>query len=153
MDRDAAGLASGASDRDHRSAEMGAVAIIASWVRATRDSVAGSRTLYRAVSLAEYEDLRRTGRLGTGGHPEAMEFAKWFAERYDDAVRWGAELGRLGGRPRDEFRIVKASWPQAQVEGFYHSPYLDHIGPARAAPCEAWPDATMELSLYWWDRA
>jgi hypothetical protein len=131
----------------------GGVAIIASWVRVARDSLTGSRTLYRAVSLAEYDDLKQMGRLGTGGHPEAMEFAKWFAERYGDAVCWGYELGRLGGRPPGAFRIVKASWPRAQVESFHFIRDLDQIGPARAAPSEAWPDARIDLTLYWWDRA
>jgi hypothetical protein len=120
---------------------------VAASVRTARDVLRRSRTLYRAVSLEEYADLDRSGRLSTGGRMDAMELEKWFAERYVDAVRWGAMLHR-----DQPFRIIKAWWPRQQVDSFYFVPFLDRIGPARSAPCEAWPDARISVILRWWDR-
>jgi len=128
------------------------LAAIAWLVRAARDVVLGSRTFYRAVSPAEYADLRQSGRLDSV--LQAMTTAKFFAVRYADAHRWGVRL-----HPGQPFHIIKARWRVSRLgqdagtyAGFKFWAKLDHIGPAWTAPCEAWPDATINVTLCWWDR-
>jgi hypothetical protein len=121
------------------------LATISSLVRGARDALRGSLTLYRAVSQAEYDDIKQSARLESV--PEAMEDHKWFAERCADAFRWGEAL--YGDQP---FHIIKARWPRSKIGRFTFLPNLDHIGPARCAPREAWPDAKIAMTLRWWDR-
>lgn len=95
-------------------------------------------TLYRAVCLAEYQDLRRTRRFGTV--PGSLE-GKWFATTHDDAVAWGKLFARISG----EFRIIRAIFPRTLAERFQYRPRLDGIGPAYFADMDQLRDFVMDM--------
>jgi hypothetical protein len=129
-----------------RNSALGGLASqFAAAVRRVRDVSSSRHTLYRAVGPAEYCDLLRSGSLASV--PEAMEYGKWFAERPEDARRWGEAF--YGGGP---FSIIKAAWRHDEVEGFHFCRNLDQIGPARCVPRELWPSAKIGLTLRLWDR-
>lgn len=78
--------------------------------------------LYRAVSHAEHQDLKATGRFRPG--PNAA-FGKWFAETEADARRWGAALEGLFGMAH---RVVSVRVPDSLGETFFRVPELDNVG-------------------------
>jgi hypothetical protein len=80
---------------------------------------------YRAVSLAECDELTSTGRFrAAAGSLEG----KWFAENPHDARKWGDLL--FGSVP---FRIIVVSIPQPIADILFRLEKLDNIGPARFA--------------------
>ena len=85
-------------------------------------------TLYRAVGLDEAADILATGRFRVAP-AQAMGDGKWFAETFNDALRWGG-LMPLVARPRS-FHIARVSLPQDVVGTFLRLARLDGIGPAR----------------------
>lgn len=74
-------------------------------------------TLYRAVSEAEWDDIRLIA--GFRGRPEGgtME-VKLFATSFEDAEWWGHRLYRRGGA---SFMIVKVDVPDRLAMGLYRS--------------------------------
>jgi hypothetical protein len=82
-----------------------------------------SRTrVYRAVSIAEWQDIRAIGKLRPG--PNSVE-GKWFADSAAGAIAHGQAL--FG---RSEFRIVEVDVPD-DVPSLFQHPNLDGFGPAR----------------------
>ena len=85
--------------------------------------------LYRAVGLNEAADIERFG--GFRAMPRAgFQEGKWFAPRYDDAVRWGKAMQRLDGPAAHPFRVAEAMVPQSLIVTLEFRPQLDAIGPA-----------------------
>lgn len=82
--------------------------------------------LYLAVCEAEWAQALATKRLSVIAR--SLE-GKWFAEAYEDALRWGSALARLSGIPHD--RILVAEFPKAAAYRFFRLASLDGIGPAR----------------------
>jgi len=80
-------------------------------------------TLYRAVSLSEWEQIKETKKLGTVARSMG---GKWFAEQAEHAARWG-EL--LEGRGR--FRVIEVQVPARLADTLFRIEKLDGIGPAR----------------------
>jgi len=78
--------------------------------------------LYRAVSHAEFEQIRRTGALEIG--PNGLG-GKFFAETVEHAERWGELLEGEGG-----FRVVSIQISNAIVGRLMRWENLDNIGPA-----------------------
>ncbi|HET6249221.1 MAG TPA: hypothetical protein VFE47_16115 [Tepidisphaeraceae bacterium] len=81
--------------------------------------------LYRAVCRAE-ADLAVS--LGTLSVIEGSLEGKWFAERIDDARRWGEYFSRISGAENNI--ILEVEYPDTLVELFFRAPRLDGIGPA-----------------------
>lgn len=77
---------------------------------------------YRAVSLEEYRDIRRSAAFRRG--PNSLE-RKWFADSLDGAKAHGRAL-----YPNTEFVLVEADLPD-DVPSFFWLPNLDNKGPAR----------------------
>lgn len=84
--------------------------------------------LYRAVSYAEFSDIMLSRRFNIVAN--SLE-GKWFAERFEDARKWGEAFSRLSGIPHD--KIVVAEFERAVADQFFRIPFLDEIGPARFA--------------------
>jgi len=55
---------------------------------------------------------------------------KWFAERMEDAIKWGKLLEGGGS-----FYIVELEVASIIADGFFRIEHLDGIGPARYADC------------------
>jgi hypothetical protein len=81
--------------------------------------------LYRAMCVAEFEDIIQTGVFKSG--PNSLE-GKWFAERGNHAFAWGKLLFS-----NEDFCIIQARFPKGRIEEFERWPNLDGIGPARYA--------------------
>lgn len=81
-------------------------------------------TLYRAVSISKYRQLRASDRFQQLGGAEG----KYFAERKAHARAWGRALFGEG-----QYRIVQAGFPKPVADQFHRFPSLDGIGPARFA--------------------
>src|SRR6476620_1076789 len=78
--------------------------------------------LYRAVSVAEYDDLRVLNRFRPG--PNSLE-GKWFADSYD-----GVLLHADAHYPDCDWLIVAAEVPDAVLIGAFRLANLDGFGPA-----------------------
>lgn len=88
----------------------------------------GLMTLYRGMSLDEFNSLMSDGwKAGEG----TME-GKWFAESYKDAVTWGNRMGHGG----ETFKVVQVEVPDNVANNMHIDPHLDGIGPARYADLE-----------------
>jgi hypothetical protein len=85
--------------------------------------------LYRAISLAESDDISRSVRLRC---IEGSLEGKWFAESRPDAAAWGLLL--YGSTP---FRVVSVLIPGRIAASFFRLRRLDNIGPARFAVSES----------------
>jgi hypothetical protein len=78
--------------------------------------------LYRHVSWKELGDIRKNGFRGLPDGRGTIA-GKWFAESYNDAVRWGEWLnGGVG-------RVVRVSISKEFAERLHRIPRLDNIGP------------------------
>src|SRR5438105_1209950 len=77
---------------------------------------------YRAVSLAELIDIRRTGHLRS--IPGTCE-GKHMAMTKADAMHWGEGLHEAG-----QFRIIRITVDDASAAQFMRWDNLDSIGPA-----------------------
>jgi hypothetical protein len=93
-------------------------------------------TFYRAISLAERDDIRRTGRLRAG--PNGCE-GKHLAHSADAARAWGWLL--FGPEPH---AIIRVMIPDAVAARLYSWPRLDGIGPASFATIEELEGAVVE---------
>jgi len=78
--------------------------------------------LYRAVSLAEFEDLRRTNYFRQG--PNSLE-GKWFADTHE-----GVLLRVVAHYPDGDGRIVAADVPDRLIGEAFRMADLDGFGPA-----------------------
>jgi len=92
--------------------------------------------LYRAISLAESEDISRCGRLRS---VEGSLEGKWFAENRRDADAWGLLL--YGTAP---FRVVWVLIPGRIAASFFRLSRLDNIGPARFAVSDSLESAVID---------
>jgi hypothetical protein len=98
-------------------------AALAAAPRALAGARGGGDTLYRAVSEAEFQDLRSIG--GFRPHPGNLSATgKYFAEQPGHAAKWG-ELLFADGRYRVVAGQVSSKVPHMRWET------LDGIGPAR----------------------
>ncbi len=93
-------------------------------------SGAGTVTLYRAMSVAEYRQLVATGRFAPGT-TSSYENGKWFAEQLSHAVKWGEIFARLSGNAR--WVVVEVRLLAPAANRFIRLERLDGIGPARYA--------------------
>lgn len=80
------------------------------------------------MSPDEYSGLMKSGRWTINGSMEG----KWFAESYQDAVKWGNTMGHGEGA----FRVVQVDVPDDIAGKMHKDPHLDGIGPARYAEIE-----------------
>ncbi len=55
---------------------------------------------------------------------------KWFAERFEDAIKWGQLF-----EPIHDFWVIELDMAETTAESFFKIEYLDDIGPARYADC------------------
>lgn len=104
--------------------------VIAMVLGSTITSSSGTTTLYRAVSHAEFNQLMQTGKFSSGQNGLN---AKFFAESYQDAVKWGNILNGQG-----HYKVIKVEVPNNvanDTNKFIRWERLDGIGPARAAEC------------------
>lgn len=83
--------------------------------------------LYRAMSPAEWADVRATGVLRP--LPSSVQ-GKWFAETPEHAAAWGRSLSQLVG---GSFLVVCIEMPTVVADQLLRLPKLDGIGPARYA--------------------
>ena len=91
----------------------------------TRDpEAAGTTTLYRAVSPAEYADISESGVLRAG--PNSFESGKWFAQSPQDATAWGNAFHGPGN-----FSVIQVQFPFSTADQFFTLGSLDGIGPAQ----------------------
>ncbi|WP_254606778.1 RHS repeat domain-containing protein, partial [Burkholderia contaminans] len=88
----------------------------------------GLMVLYRSMSLDEYNGLLETGKWTINGNMEG----KWFAESYENAVKWGNTMGHGDGT----FRVVQVDVPDEIANKMHKDPHLDGIGSARYAELE-----------------
>ncbi|OQW86313.1 MAG: hypothetical protein BWK78_10190 [Thiotrichaceae bacterium IS1] len=95
--------------------------------------------LYRAMSQMELEQLLLTGEFAAG--PNSLE-VKFFAERFEDAVKWGDLL--LG---KGNYRMVEINISSQVADSFLCWEKLDGIGPARCAELEQLKDFTVRIIL------
>ena len=85
-------------------------------------------TLYRCVSVAEMIDVQSSGTLrATAGSLEG----KWFAEKLEDARKWGEFFTRQTGV--DHGMILKVQVSRSVADAMVRREKLDGIGPARFA--------------------
>ena len=84
----------------------------------------GLMELFRSMSREEFFDIKQNGWRGK----ENMG-SKWFAESYDDAVKWGNTMGH--GKD-SKFYVVKFEVDDAVADNAYKVKNLDGIGNARA---------------------
>ena len=84
-------------------------------------------SLYRAVDPREAQDIEEFG--GFRLHSSfGYEGGKWFAARFEVAVRWGRAMQRF---PRPQpFRVVAVSLLAALCGGIVFHDLWDVIGPA-----------------------
>lgn len=95
-------------------------------------------TLYRAVCIAEHQDLQRTRQFRI--IPGSLE-GKWFATTHDDAVAWGKLFAIVSG----DFMVITATFPAALVERFSFRARLDGIGPAYFAEIDQLRDFVIDV--------
>jgi RHS repeat-associated protein len=88
----------------------------------------GLMMLYRSMSEGEYADLMRDKVWRSNGGMEG----KWFAESYDNAVKWGQTMGHGG----DKFHVVEVDVPDNIAKKMHTQSNLDGIGSARYAEVE-----------------
>lgn len=89
--------------------------------------------LYRCMSEVEFADLVASGEFRSA--PQSYEDGKWFAERAEDAVKWGQWFDSVESAPVRRI-IVEIELPLAVADGLLRRPLLDGIGPARFVPLE-----------------
>jgi hypothetical protein len=80
--------------------------------------------IYRVMSQKEFDDLDKNGVFSTDAI-NALE-CKWFADRYEDVLKWEEAFFPLG-----DGRIVEATIRKEDADTWYFVPFLDGIGPAR----------------------
>ena len=97
----------------------GYVKDVNSWV-----DVFGLFELFRSVSRSEYYDIKDAGWRPSGGSMEG----KWFAESYEDAVKWGHTMGH---GTDSKFYILKVEVPDDIADSAFKHANLDGIGDAR----------------------
>lgn len=90
--------------------------------------------LYRAVVDAEFQDLMINRQFRAG--PNSLG-GKFFAERADDAARWGDLLEGVGN-----YRVIEVEIPTEVAEQLMRWDMLDGIGPARFAEFDQLSDFT-----------
>ncbi|WP_202972729.1 RHS repeat-associated core domain-containing protein, partial [Methylobacterium indicum] len=83
----------------------------------------GLAVLYRSMSEAEYAGILKTGNWSTAGTMEG----KWFATTYDDAVKWGSDMGHGS----DKFVVAQVTVPDRVAQNAFSTKSLDNIGPAK----------------------
>ncbi|WP_159295626.1 RHS repeat domain-containing protein [Tenacibaculum maritimum] len=88
----------------------------------------GLMELFRSMSRSEYFDIKKNGWNGR----ENMG-SKWFAESYDDAVKWGHTMGHGDD---SKFYVVKFDVDDTVADKAYKVKGLDGIGNARAIDVE-----------------
>lgn len=95
-------------------------------------------TLFRAVSLAEYNDLlaHRRFRVVVG----SLE-GKWFATTKSDAEAWGRGFERFSGPSK----VIKVGFPSSQIATFDRLERLDGIGPAWFAEIDQLADVVIDV--------
>lgn len=98
-------------------------ATIGNPLAALRSMLSGSVTLYRAVSVAELEQLITTGVFKAGSNSGG--FGKHFASTAEDAASWGNAMDGP-----NNFHVVAVEFPKGlpKVEQYWNR--LDGIGPA-----------------------
>ena len=117
--------------------EYGVIAAAVPELVGARLGAASTITLYRAVGMAEFNQIQRTGTFAAG--PNSLS-GKWFAESADDAARWGATFGDEGG-----YRVVSTTVDRSQADSWLRHQNLDGIGPARYGELEDLADATIKV--------
>lgn len=89
----------------------------------------GLKSLYRSMSIEEYNSIKRTGKWTT--KPGALD-GKWLAESYATAKIWGNTMGHGGC----EFMIVQVNMQDKISDQLHKDNMLDGIGAARYATLE-----------------
>jgi hypothetical protein len=92
---------------------------------ATRLATQETTTLFRAVTKAELDQIKQTGKFAIGKN--TLE-GKWFAEKLGDAVKWGDKMNGQGNST-----IVQMNIAKDVADTFMYKANLDGIGPARWA--------------------
>ena len=86
--------------------------------------------LYRAVCEAEFGQWKATQTVEIATN--SLE-GKWFAQKREDAVKWGQWFAAKSGIAHD--RIIAVKVPEELYDRFDRGPdKLNGIGPARFAP-------------------
>ncbi len=84
----------------------------------------GLMDLFRSMAREEFFDIKQNGWNGK----ENMG-SKWFAESFENAVKWGDTMGHGAD---SKFYVVKFEVDDAVADGAYKVKNLDGIGDARA---------------------
>ncbi|MEW5976651.1 MAG: RHS repeat-associated core domain-containing protein [Acidobacteriota bacterium] len=95
----------------------------------------GKTVLYRAVGMAEFEQVMKTGKFLAG--PNSLG-GKFFAESFADAGKWGNLLEGAGN-----FRVLEVTVPTSEASKFMRWERLDGIGPARYGNLEQLSNAVI----------
>lgn len=90
---------------------------------ATTKEIQSTTSLYRSVSQAEFKQIQATGRFEMG--PNSLS-GKWFAEKPQDAAKWGDLMNGPGMST-----TVRVEVPASVADQFHRVERLDGIGPAR----------------------
>ena len=88
--------------------------------------------LYRAVSIAEWSDIRTCGEFRAA--PPSNQ-GKWFAESLDGAIQWGSCLYRT----HESFLVVTIDVATGVADQLFGLAMLDGIGPARYTEIDQLP--------------
>ena len=78
--------------------------------------------LYRAVCLAELDEIRRDNAIRPG--PPSFQ-GKWFLTSVEETAEMGRRLFRIGNPP---FHIVEAEVSDSDLGLFFRDPFRDGIG-------------------------
>ncbi|WP_037085924.1 hypothetical protein [Rhizobium sp. CF080] len=89
----------------------------------TTKEIQPTTNLYRSVSQAELRQIQATGRFEMG--PNSLS-GKWFAEKPQDAAKWGDLMNGSGMST-----TVRIEVPASIADQFHRVERLDGIGPAR----------------------
>jgi hypothetical protein len=97
-------------------------------------------TFFRAISVAEANDLKKIGRFrGVVGTLEG----KWLAETAGNALEWGRRFSLMSGIHHDI--IVRIEMDDLVAARLFKVENLDAIGPAYYAGVDDLLNATWEL--------
>ncbi len=88
----------------------------------------GLMVLYRSMSELEYKKLLSEKVWSSNGTMEG----NWFAESYENAVKWGRQMGHGG----EKFQVIQVTVPDDIAKKMHYDAKLDNIGPARYAEVE-----------------
>jgi hypothetical protein len=104
---------------------------------ATRLATQETTTLFRAVTKAELDQIKQTGKFAIGKN--TLE-GKWFAEKFGDAVKWGDKMNGAGNST-----IVQMNVAKDVADTFMSKASLDGIGPARWAEMDQLGTAIIKI--------